>query len=423
MKLHNIAINNLRRRKGKVLFLLAGLILGVATVISLHVITSTMEVEMAKKLDEYGANIVVTPRSEGMALSYGGMDVSGVTYNVEPLLEKDVAKIYEIPSYDSISIISPKIIGSVPGLEEGQVLTLIGVDFTREFRMKPWLILEQGELEEVPITRKVEIAPSLGNGDHDHNSKPLVQMNLGQILIEPDEIVLGNLVARDLSLELGDTLALKDKEYTIVGILERTGAQEDTLIFIDMEEARHLLDRDGEYTVVEISALCIECPIEELVNQISQVLPGAEVIPLRQVVQSRDETVARFANFAIALSAVVLVIGILVVLTTMMSSVNERTREIGIFRAIGFRKIHIVKIVLLEALIISLVGGSFGYFAGITVARVVGPTLAGMELPIYWDFSLLPQALLVATVIGLLGSLYPAWKAANLDPAEALRFI
>jgi len=105
----------------------------------------------------------------------------------------------------------------------------------------------------------------------------------------------------------------------------------------------------------------------------------------------------------------------------MMGSVNERTREIGIFRAIGFRRGHVMQIILLEAMVVGLVGGMLGFLGGNGIAWAALPlvvkkgTFAGM------NYSLGGAALLLSVALSLIASLYPAQKASTLDPSEALR--
>ena len=108
---------------------------------------------------------------------------------------------------------------------------------------------------------------------------------------------------------------------------------------------------------------------------------------------------------------------------TMKSSVEERTREIGILRAIGFRKRHIIQIVLTEASLLSLLGGLLGYLLGMGAAVYFGSALVKAEVLIPWQSDLLVYALGASLLIGLLGSLYPAWKPARLDPTESLRYM
>lgn len=107
----------------------------------------------------------------------------------------------------------------------------------------------------------------------------------------------------------------------------------------------------------------------------------------------------------------------------MMSAVNERTREIGIFRAIGFRKSHVIGIILMEAGFISIIGGLLGYLAGMAGARVAAPVIAKMEVTVPWDIQTGLMAMGVAVIMGLAAGLLPAFRAARQDPVEALRFI
>ena len=77
MKLHNIAINNLRRRKAKMAFLTIGLMVGIATIVTLVTLTRSMSSDIERKMDEFGANILVTPQSNGLAMNYGGISLGG----------------------------------------------------------------------------------------------------------------------------------------------------------------------------------------------------------------------------------------------------------------------------------------------------------------------------------------------------------
>jgi putative ABC transport system permease protein len=206
--------------------------------------------------------------------------------------------------------------------------------------------------------------------------------------------------------------------------LEETGSQDDALIFGDLARVQKTLGKAGLLSLIEVAAFCNSCPIDEIVQQISEALPGAKVTAVKQAVESRVETVRHFKRFSVGISGVVLLIGSLIVFTTMMASVNERTREIGIFRAIGFRQGHIIQIILLETLLIGLIAGVLGYLAGVGSSRLVLPYfLQVQEAKIVWDPVLALSAAVISVAVGLVASIYPALKAARLDPAESLRAI
>jgi putative ABC transport system permease protein len=119
---------------------------------------------------------------------------------------------------------------------------------------------------------------------------------------------------------------------------------------------------------------------------------------------------------------VVVFIGSLIVLVTMMGSVSERKTEIGVFRAIGFRKSHIMRIILCEAALISLLAGLLGYGIGMLTAKLVLPYMAESGVAkLVWDAPIGIGSVLLALLLGILASMYPASQAAGMEPTEALR--
>jgi len=227
-----------------------------------------------------------------------------------------------------------------------------------------------------------------------------------------------------LQLSEGQVVDIQGQAFEVRGILEEMGSQDDALIFADLSRVQKTLKRPGEISLVEVAAFCNTCPIEEMVAQISGVLPGAKVTAIKQAVESRMETVRHFKRFSLGISAVVMFIGALIVFTTMMASVNERTREIGIFRAIGFRQGHIARIILLEAFVVGFLAGVLGYLAGLGVSRLTLPFfLPGQGITVPWDAGVALGATVLSVLLGLAASVYPALRAARLDPAESLRAI
>ena len=415
MHLHDISLNNLRRRKGKSVCLLIGLLSGVATVVTLLNLTKAMEVDMGKKLDVLGANIIIVPQSHDLALNYGGMNVSGVSLGAKSLQATDMEKIRHIKSEENLSIVAPKLIASV--FLNGRDVFLAGVDFGEELRLKRWW----------------KIMPSPGTTTTAHiegqmmdHSQPMPGKSafLLRDSIGEHDLLAGAEVARHLRLAEGEPLKIKGQTFKVRAILEETGSQDDLLLFAALKNVQNITGRKDELSVIEVAAFCNTCPIDEMVQQLSDALPEARVTAIKQAVESRLETVRHFKRFSLGISAVVLFIGSLIVFTTMMASVNERTKEIGIFRAIGFRKRHIIQIILLEAFLIGLLAGLAGYLAGTGVSRMTLPFfLQSQGIGITWNVSMALSATAISIVLALSASAYPALRAARLDPAEALRAI
>jgi len=384
MRLKDISINNLRRRKGKVFFLILGLTIGITTVVTLISVTRMMSEDISKKLDEFGANILIIPRSDDLSLSYGGMNIGGVSIDTQTLRDSDVPKILQIEVRENVSIVSPKLIGVVE--IEGKKVPLMGVRFDEELRLKKWWKI--------------------------HGTEPKRQ----------EDVLLGNEVAVRLFKSTGDTLSINGKEVKIAGVLDETGSQDDFLILCDLALVQELMKKPGALSLIEVSAFCNTCPIEEIVKQISQKLPHARVTAIKQTLLTKMEALDHFKKFSVGISIVVLLIGSLIVFTNMMASVNERKREIGIFRAIGFRKSHVIRIIFLEALIVGLISGTAGYALGLGVSQIIGPMVTGMKGgKIFFDPLLVIGAIFLSSLIGILSSAYPAIHASKMDPTTALR--
>ncbi len=384
MKLYNIALNNLRRRKAKMVLLVVGLAIAVSTVVTLVTISQAMNADIANKLDEYGANIVIVPKSEDLSLTYGGMSISGVSLDVQKLSDQDVQRIRTIRNRDNLKIIAPKLLNAAIVLKRN--VLVVGVDFSQELQLKKWWKLT------------------------------------GKQPAERREAIIGAEARRNLQLEPGQSFEMNGQTFIIAAILEPTGSQDDGVIFISLREAQELFRKPNQVSLIEVAALCYDCPIEEIVRQTSEKLPGAKVMAIRQVIESKMETMHRFEQFSYGISAVVMLVAALIVMTNMTASVNERRREIGVFRAIGFRQTHIMHIILTEAFVISFAAGAVGYALGIAVSAALTPFFTmNVDSTISLHYSLLAFALVMSVAVGLLSSIYPAYQASRLDPTVALK--
>jgi putative ABC transport system permease protein len=192
---------------------------------------------------------------------------------------------------------------------------------------------------------------------------------------------------------------------------------------MNLAAAQELLKLPQEVTVIELAIDETRGAERALLDDLAAALPGAQITSLRQETLRRDENLTRMARFGVSISALILLAGILVAALAISGAVRERTREIGIFRALGFRQSHVARIILLESLLISIAGGIAGYAAGVLAARGAGPLLQIGTLAVPWRLDMLAAALVLSVAVGLLAGIFPARQAARLDPAEALRFI
>ena len=383
MTLSDIAVGNLRRRKGKAFFVLAGLLIGVTTVVALLSLVAAMKQDINHKLEMYGANILIVPRTENLSLTYGGLSLGGVSFEMQEIREEELENIKKIENANNVAALGPMVLG--PVTVAGRRLLMAGVDFGAFRILRPWWTMKGKEPDD-------------------------------------DGAVLGAEAARLLGLGPGDAFHVNGKAIPVTGVLETTGSQDDSLIFAPLAMTQELLGKKGRISMAEVAALCSGCPIPEMVKQISAALPGANVMAIQQVVKGRMETLNQFEKFSYGVSALVLLVGSLMVLVTMMGSVRERTVEIGIFSAMGFRGSHVIRIILLEAAIISGLAGVLGYLLGFSATKMLIPLFTeGHGAHVTFDPILATGALLLSLFVGLAASSYPAFTASRLDPNEALR--
>jgi putative ABC transport system permease protein len=207
----------------------------------------------------------------------------------------------------------------------------------------------------------------------------------------------------------------------VAGVLQPTGSQEDDILFLDLAAVQRLWNRPGEVSFVEVSAWCSSCPIEDLSAQISTAIPGSKVSALRKAMESREIVVGQFRLFSIVVSAFMVVAGGLVVLVSTLGAVRGRRGEIGVFRALGFRKRHVMDIVLLENLLVGVAASVVGVLLAVLVSGPFARLVAGVTTASTPEPEVLLAAIGAATLLVLLSTLYPAWVASRLSPLVALR--
>jgi len=407
MRISTIAFANLKRRKGKAIFLAIGIAIGIGTAVALLSLSGSIKEEIGSQLDRFGANIVVVPQSNSLSLDYGGLSVSSVSFDVKQLKNEDANSVLDIPFRNRISNVSPKLLGAV-GVEGREVL-LVGVDFNSELTLKRWWHVagrnpegEQEMLVGYEVARALSliepsapvVEPHVSHGGTHDSSEDQFQFKI-----------------------VRDRIKLADKDHQVAGVISQTGGPEDRMIFGSLAHVQALLNKPGQLSLIEVSALCKDCPIEDIVAQISARMPDAKVSAIQQSVRARSETVERLTRFSAVVAAVVLGIGALMIFTTMMGSVIERTKEIGVLRAIGFRRAHIIKGLMIEVAAISLVGGLLGWAAGLLASWVALPYFAETRIGFEFQRLLAIAAIAAGLVIGTISSFYPIVGAWRLDPS------
>ncbi len=243
----------------------------------------------------------------------------------------------------------------------------------------------------------------------------------GQPLATNRQMLLGRQAAETLNAEVGDTLRVLGSTFRVVGIFETGVGFEESGAVITLRDAQRLAGRPHQVSMYGIK-LRDPSRVDEVLAYLEVNFPEIDVSLTSEFaenlpdMQASEQMMQQIAFMAVLIGGVGM-------LNTMLMSVLERTREIGVLRALGWRRRQVVGMILREALALGVVGGVFGILLGFGLGwgltRI--PAVGGMISPQY-DAQLLLLAMSVAVVTGVLGGLYPAWRATRMQPIEALRY-
>jgi len=298
----------------------------------------------------------------------------------------------------------------------------------------------QGRLRAVPVVEQAEpmifnimdITPEVnaiifGWLDDSYEFNSLTFSSGGRFHNGKPELILGEMLAKNLDKKVGDTVELQGSTFTVAGIYAGGTALESGAVILPLDQVQQLTSLQGKVSGFHVrlkAAPLGESPehyLKRAQAEIEAALPGLNAQGAADRA-SNNQFVTLAHAVAWGTSCIALLMGILGIANTMAMSVFERTREIGILRAIGWKAWRVMMLIQVEATVLGFVGGFIGIAVGWGALHLLSrlpQTASVVSSSLSWDHFV--EALAISVLSGLIAGAYPAWRGAHLSPVEALR--
>ncbi len=375
-----------------------GIVIGVVAIASIGMMGANMTLSVTEQLSDMANKLTVTPYRGGGGGMMGGFGGGGGSSDDDAITEKEFKTIQRIVTkYGTAYTVRSESDKIEVGSDEGRA-TIYGLDTET---MREILTVETGEYPR--STTSVVVGPTLAErldlkigskikiGDPDKGSTTTVR-------------VVGILEERGMSMDLSTDMAIIGSDKLFVGIYGGEGEYDQVNVVV------------SDLTDIETVKTAIE-------NELNRKEDTVTVQDSSRMMESITSTVSTMTTFVMAIAGISLLVAAVSIFNVMMMSVNERVREIGILRSIGTQRAEILRMFIYEAAIIGIVGAIIGAIVSIVIGYVIVVGMIGSAEYFFAPGSIVyvPMAMTVGAGICIATGIYPAWRASNLDPIEALQ--
>ncbi len=405
----NLAYKNIRERTSRSILTLLGISIGIMAIISLMALGEGMNQAVTGELSSLSDTIIVSVGQGfdiGSIMGGNGLDET----NGEYLTERDITDVTRI---QGIKKVSTQLSGSG--------------------------ILRYNSLD---------VAASLTGMDVDvmHISYGIEDLESGSLLEIGDQnkCLIGSSVAYeyfDSDIAVGSRIKINGEKIVVNGIFSQYGTggigSTDDLVLLTSRDFKKITGQSNitsatiqVYDVTNVESIADE--IEQVINENHGEEDFASATTMSSILESIQNIIGIIQMMLVAIASIALIVASIGIMNTMLTSVMERTREIGIMKAIGAENKDVMSIFIIEGMIVSAIGGLIGVFLGVFGSQALAEILSmqgsmgggpsGMSLSPVITLTSVGLAIGVSLVVGVLSSLYPAWKAARMSPIEAVRY-
>jgi putative ABC transport system permease protein len=369
----DLAFKNIRRQRIRTALTILGIIIGIGAIVALGSIAEGIEYMIQSNLELVAGKIMVIEKDSGFFGMMGSLD------------QEDLETISSVSRIKDVVPVIVHLENIVP--MHGPEWIAIGI---------------QPSKSEYFVGKNIEVD--------------------GRVIEDGESGVaeLGKDLAEKYNVETGDYFSIKDTDFEVVGILEKTGISDiDISIVVPLEDLQDVLETDTFQIIYAIPDDVADT--ERVAEEIEDVDEKLDAITTKEFARQASQIVDQIRFFTLGVGAIAAIVGGLGVMNTMIMAVIERRKEIGVMKAIGATNNMVLKQILTESAMISLIGGVGGVLLGM-IGSFSLVILSGGFITTIVTPALILIGLGFALLLGLLGGLYPAQKAAKLDPVDALRY-
>lgn len=410
------ALRNLAQRKIRTGLTVVSIAVAVAVLFTLLSFNKGYDRALRAQLQQMGVHAMVLPigcpyEAASLVLKGGRID----SYLPESVMAEYIEKI------EGIQIAAPAFMSGIVRPEEGRTDIYFGIDH-RTFELKNWWKILKKPGTDIEDWEKLSRDPA----------SVMTATEFRKVMEADDSLILGYDAALIELSTVGDEIYVPevDRTFRIVGVLAPTGTQDDGFFYVPLRVTQQLFKQPGKITVVQLRFADPSTAVM-LTEQLDGI-PGAEVITMSELMGTMQSLMGSARTLIFSIVLVAIAISALGVLNTVLMSVFERTREIGVMRATGAGRGHVFALIWTETLALVLMGGAVGLLMAVVGASAIEgllkSALAAVDVSVNVKGSLIAfepavfaRVMVFVLGIGTAAGIYPAYRASRAKPIEALR--
>ena len=402
------AFDALKDRKLRSILTILMVAIGATLVTSLNGMNAGFNVFITDQLGTFAPNVLIISPSLGLSRQFGPPPSNPATMN-----ELTVQTLSRIPGVDDVV---PGYSGSVKLTAAGksQNVVIAGVDQTKLSRATPSLKIAEGGI----VFPTDQVGMTLGYDLAFPTAENVAFAQIGQTIRVEATFVESSSGREKTSVE--------SRSFVVRGIFESTGNTiNDNSAFVSPRAADAMLHRGGKFDNLLVVSQTTDLN-DDIESRIKEIYADKfQVASPRSVVRTIQQVLSGFQAFTLGIGAVSLIVAAVGIITTLFTSVMERTREIGTLKALGYNRRDILSLFSFESILIGVLGGTLGLLGGFVMGRVLVLAVRFSPNSPEIDAVFLPHDLIAVWIIAVslstIAGLYPAWRASRLDPVVALR--